>query len=259
MRKSWRVGPQQLGRGRKRGNLQDRFDPWFGARHRVARPRRWRRWGSRRAGPKCSREGYREFRCGRFRCRRRVRICSCCDRGQRYCGDGCSRAARREKQRESQRKYEQTAEARRLHAARQRRYEAGLLLAAAQRQPERDEELPAVDENDPDGQAPIKGRSRAGKEETIREGSRAGKEEAQGVAAARASTTLDRVDPQKMTHQGSLGSACVSQWRASRIASLGPGFFPVRCCFCGAWCRPDGRRGPLRGRHRRRIRPFPGR
>lgn len=238
MRKSWRVGPQQLCRSRNRGN-RARFGPGSGARDPVTRQRIWRRWGSRRVGPKCRREGYREFRCGRDHCRRWVRICSCCDRGHRYCGQRCARAARRESQRKSQRKYEQKARARRLRAERQRRYRARVLLSDTEQQPD-------VDESDPKGQAPIQ------------EVSGADEEEAQDAAAASDSSSPDRVDQQKVTHQGSLGSACVSQWRASRIASLRPGFFPVRCCFCGVWCRPERRRGPLRGRQRRRIHPFPG-
>ena len=234
-----RAGPQELCRRRKRGNLRDRFLPRSGTGRPVAQQRVWRQRGSRCVGPKCSRDGYREFRCGYDSCQRWARICSCCDRGHRYCGERCARAARQGSQRKSRRKYEQTARARLLRAERQRRYRTRVLEAAAQQQ------QPEVRESDLDAPAPIHD-SGADNEQTR-------------DAAASGSGSPDRMDPQKVTHQGSLGSACVSQWRASRIASLGPGLFPVRCSFCGAWCRPERRRGPLRGRQRRRIHPFPGR
>ena len=68
-----------------------------------------------------SREAHREYRCGR--CQRVVSICRFCDRGQRYCGPTCSSLARRESQREASRRYQQTEEGRRNHAARQNNYE----------------------------------------------------------------------------------------------------------------------------------------
>lgn len=292
MGKSGRVGCRQL--SSKRGNSQAGSDPWFEARSCPASLRRWPRWGSRRVGPQCSREGYREFRCGRPECGRWVQICSRCDRGNRYCGPRCARAARRESQRKSQLKYEQKLKAKLLRAARQKRYRARLALAAASRQPEPDEELPAVTERDPEDPAPSQGGSAADQEEEAQDaarwalaaaprqpepeeelpavaerdpecpapsqgGSAADQEETQDAAVTSDSVSSERVDPHSVTHQGSLGSAYVSQWRASRVASLGPGLFPVRCCFCGAWCRPERRRGPLRGRKRRRLPPFPGR
>lgn len=46
------------------------------------------------------------FLCGR--CRSQVTICRSCDRGQRYCGQDCARAARRESVREAERRYQRS-------------------------------------------------------------------------------------------------------------------------------------------------------
>ncbi len=63
---------------------------------------------------------------GRFylcqRCRTQVIICSRCDRGQIYCSDDCSKAARCEALRASGRRYQQSSKGRFKHAARARRY-----------------------------------------------------------------------------------------------------------------------------------------
>ena len=63
---------------------------------------------------------------GRFylcqRCRTQVVICSRCDRGQIYCSDDCSKAARCEALRASGRRYQQSSKGRFKHAARARRY-----------------------------------------------------------------------------------------------------------------------------------------
>lgn len=56
------------------------------------------------------------------RCRRQVVICSYCDRGQRYCAEGCAQAGRAESVREAGRRYQNTRRGRHRHAARQRRY-----------------------------------------------------------------------------------------------------------------------------------------
>lgn len=55
-------------------------------------------------------------------CRAQVLICSCCDRGNNYCGDGCASAARRSAQREAGRRYQSSRRGRRKHAERARRY-----------------------------------------------------------------------------------------------------------------------------------------
>ncbi len=62
------------------------------------------------------------FNCARCRCQ--VVICSHCDRGNIYCGRGCSYSARRESQRAAGRRYQRSRQGRFTHAARQRRYRA---------------------------------------------------------------------------------------------------------------------------------------
>ena len=62
------------------------------------------------------------FLCGR--CRAQVLICSHCDRGQVYCAEGCSQAARQESQRHAGRRYQQSRRGRLAHAERARRYRA---------------------------------------------------------------------------------------------------------------------------------------
>lgn len=56
------------------------------------------------------------------RCHVPFLICSHCDRGQRYCGPVCSRAARRSSVRAAGRRYQDSRRGRHTHAARQRRY-----------------------------------------------------------------------------------------------------------------------------------------
>jgi hypothetical protein len=56
------------------------------------------------------------------RCRAQVLLCSRCDRGQRYCGPACSRAARQESQREAARRYQVSRAGRMAHAERARRW-----------------------------------------------------------------------------------------------------------------------------------------
>jgi len=55
-------------------------------------------------------------------CSVQVLICSCCDRGNIFCGDGCASAARRSAQREARRRYQSSRRGRRKHAERARRY-----------------------------------------------------------------------------------------------------------------------------------------
>lgn len=56
------------------------------------------------------------FLCGR--CRLQVTICRSCDRGQRYCGQDCAHAARRESVREAGRRYQRSRRGRLAHAVR---------------------------------------------------------------------------------------------------------------------------------------------
>ena len=56
------------------------------------------------------------------RCLIPVRLCSRCDRGQRYCTSECSRQARDSAQREAGRRYQRSRAGRLAHAARSRRW-----------------------------------------------------------------------------------------------------------------------------------------
>jgi hypothetical protein len=51
-----------------------------------------------------------------------VLLCSRCDRGQRYCGRACSRAARQDSQREAARRFQCSRAGRMAHAERSRRW-----------------------------------------------------------------------------------------------------------------------------------------
>ena len=65
-------------------------------------------------------ETIRRFLCAR--CRVAAHVCIACDRGQRYCSDGCALAARRRSQRESDQRYQSGERGRLKHAERARRY-----------------------------------------------------------------------------------------------------------------------------------------
>lgn len=56
------------------------------------------------------------------RCRRQVKICRRCDRGNLYCGTRCSQPARRESLRAAGRRYQSSRRGRFKQAERQRRY-----------------------------------------------------------------------------------------------------------------------------------------
>ena len=56
------------------------------------------------------------------RCRTQALVCRRCDRGQIYCGALCSDDARRERQREANRRYSKTRIARHKNAQRQRQF-----------------------------------------------------------------------------------------------------------------------------------------
>ena len=59
------------------------------------------------------------------RCRALIMLCSRCDRGRRYCGPRCARAARRASLRRAGQQYQATPKGQRHHAARQAKYRAG--------------------------------------------------------------------------------------------------------------------------------------
>ena len=55
-------------------------------------------------------------------CRAQVVICSCCDRGQIYCAEGCALKARHSAQRAAGRRYQTSRRGRIAHALRSRNY-----------------------------------------------------------------------------------------------------------------------------------------
>jgi hypothetical protein len=57
-------------------------------------------------------------------CRKQVLVCSDCDRGQRYCADGCASRTRRSLQRDAARRYQRGRTGRFKHALRTRRWRA---------------------------------------------------------------------------------------------------------------------------------------
>jgi len=59
-------------------------------------------------------------------CRKQVVVCRHCDRGQRYCGETCSRNRRTELQRASRARYAKSPAGRHNNAQRQARYRARL-------------------------------------------------------------------------------------------------------------------------------------
>jgi len=62
------------------------------------------------------------FLCARCHCQ--VVVCSCCDRGQIYCGSDCAGQARRQTLQDAGKRYQQTHRGRRKHAARMGRFRA---------------------------------------------------------------------------------------------------------------------------------------
>ena len=52
------------------------------------------------------------------RCQAQVLVCSQCDRGHRYCANGCAYITRRSRQREASNRYQQSRTGRHKHAAR---------------------------------------------------------------------------------------------------------------------------------------------
>jgi hypothetical protein len=65
-----------------------------------------------------SEKSYRLYSCRR--CAKQVRICGGCDRGNRYCAEGCAQNRRRESRCRASRRYQQSYRGALKHAARQR-------------------------------------------------------------------------------------------------------------------------------------------
>jgi hypothetical protein len=69
-----------------------------------------------------SEKTYRLYSCAR--CAKQVRTCGDCDRGNRYCAEGCARERRRESLRRACCRYQQSYRGALKHAARQRAWRA---------------------------------------------------------------------------------------------------------------------------------------
>jgi hypothetical protein len=65
-------------------------------------------------------ESHRIFQCRR--CGKQVRICTRCDRGQRYCSDACRTISRRGAIRAASRRYQETPQGAENHRRREKRY-----------------------------------------------------------------------------------------------------------------------------------------
>jgi hypothetical protein len=88
---------------------------------RVASARSWPPRGTcSRGAHRLAEHPARLFVCAR--CRAQVLLCSRCDRGRRYCGRACSRAARDDSRRQIARRYQCSRAGRIAHAARSRRW-----------------------------------------------------------------------------------------------------------------------------------------
>ena len=67
-------------------------------------------------------EGLRVRRCFDPTCNTLFTICVSCDRGQRYCSEGCRKRVRQEQLRASGRRYQASAAGRHMHSQRQQSY-----------------------------------------------------------------------------------------------------------------------------------------
>ena len=67
-------------------------------------------------------EGLRVRRCFDPTCNTLFTICASCDRGQRYCSDGCRKRMRQRQMRESGHRYQASAVGKQNHSQRQRSY-----------------------------------------------------------------------------------------------------------------------------------------
>ena len=154
------------------------------------------------------------------RCGAQVRLCVSCDRGQRYCGDCASQAARDRMKRAGQR-YQATPRGRENHAARQRRYR--------QRQAEQRREVThrgRLDEGQSDVAPP----------------------HPEHLDTTATSTTPMRVDSNTVA-RGLTASVSSANGPAAAFASR------PRCSRCAGCCPPFARRQSLSEGRRRKRRP----
>ena len=85
-------------------------------------------------------------------------ICSCCDRGHRYCSDHCRREARQQQRRQANSKYQQTEYGLADHRDRQRDYRERQAQAAAARVTDQSSPCPVPSDSIPPSLSAASGR-----------------------------------------------------------------------------------------------------
>ncbi len=182
------------------------------------------------------------FACAR--CGREVRICRCCDRGHRYCGEGCSKAARRDSMRRAGAKYQKTDEGSANHGARQQRYEERRDADLTHHTPPMP---PAVIEMEPslEAVAPEPSAVEAGGPDHD-ESSPADLEEEGCQAAGEVPSLAPEPSAIEAGNPDDDGPAPAGMDR--QAFDGGAPSPPVRCDFCGCQCHAGGRRDFLRRR-----------
>jgi hypothetical protein len=157
-------------------------------------------------------DSHRLFLCAA--CRRQVRVCRRCDRGQIYCAEECRLPRRRQSVRLAGRRYQRTAPGARSNARRQKRFRSRCALTVTHQ----------------------------GSPEAIPRA-----EEAPAVAIECASATVFP-KPQEESHRATLTSAPLVV-----VARVPPPPRSPRCDFCGLSCGVLSRRGPVSRVHRARV------
>lgn len=116
-------------RAQRRSSLASTFRPLRPSPcHRPGAPSLLHSWTSPSSTPSVlpkasmADQSARLFLCAR--CRVQVLVCRQCDRGQRYCADGCAATTRRALQRDSARRYQRSRAGRFNHALRAQRWRA---------------------------------------------------------------------------------------------------------------------------------------
>lgn len=154
----------------------------------------------------------RVFECGW--CNVEVAICRRCDRGHRYCGPKCSKAARRASVRRAGDAYQKTERGRANHAARQQQYDEREATKLTHQGPPVEEEVCVMELS----LAEVAPKPPSDEAET--------QDDAQPTAR-------QQPDLEPDVHDEATG------FRPEGL---------VRCAICGCWCHFHGRRSPVRRR-----------
>ena len=160
----------------------------------------------------------RVFSCDR--CGSLVRICSDCDRGNRYCGSECRHTSRVESCRRANRRYRRSPKGRRNQRRRQKRYRARETsrvvgtTAAVRRGVAYDTRLSQV--------RPPQQKTSASVSATV----------PLATATTVPESAVSSATPSTVTHQGSLPPA-PDVFVASGRPAVPPGLGSLDCCMCG--------------------------